>query len=288
MTAAAPERSAQANRPAGEVLLLGTPQTPPRAHSARLGRFELTLGLEPVWTITSHTVSSHVVVAQAFRRAAKGLVPVASQDLEPDVATAMDIEAIAFAESAIHDVALHKQRLSLHVPINFSSLSSGHGRRAVLQRLRSVGPAAGDLFVSELVAMPERVSRAGLVETAGVLRSNCRAVIGRYPQGWPSLEGWKDAGLAAVAFDFASAVIGKGGPEQIQEAGRLAGRVTTGLVGYGLRNRSEILAAWAAGFTHVSGRVISEGVGPLFSSTRFNPLDLYNRQSKAAGASDWT
>jgi hypothetical protein len=55
-------------------------------------------------------------------------------------------------------------------------------------------------------------------------------------------------------------------------------------VGYGFPSSSLMLAAWAAGFTHLGGKALSEEITRPRSIVRLQPVDIFARGHRAAEA----
>jgi len=52
-------------------------------------------------------------------------------------------------------------------------------------------------------------------------------------------------------------------------------RVAPALMAYAVPNTAVLLAAWAAGFTHVGGELIDRYSDSILQPLRLNPIDLY-------------
>jgi hypothetical protein len=88
---------------------------------------------------------------------------------------------------------------------------------------------------------------------------------------------WRGLGLSGIAYDFIDEVqTGSEAITRVREFGASCAGVATALIGYAISTRPMLLAAWGAGFTHISGAPISDKFPDVRAAVRFLPADIYS------------
>ena len=173
----------------------------------------------------------------------------------------------------------------LHVPIHFRSLASANGRARILVALKSISPSASTTVIMVLKGLDGGTPQSRILEATTLLKGNCRAVVAQPDTLDLKVDRWRGAKLSGIAIDFSE--LGKNvGTVPSESLCRFAEHLqgaTPALIAYSVSNSAEILAAWAAGFTHVGGDCIPlEGSASRLASYRVSPTDIYRASRSAA------
>ena len=183
------------------------------------------------------------------------------------------------AASALHILKEQREkRFGLHIPIQIRTLNSIPGRQAVLARLRSSVVPTSEALVVCLQGLDAGVPRMVLETAVSALRPACLGVVARAPSLCTDVSAWRGARLSAVSFDFNDAPPGDDA-ELSQALSRFAANaagVGSTLIGHSLTSRARVIAAWAAGFTHLSGDVLEQRAALPFTPVRFEAASLYD------------
>jgi len=230
---------------------------------------------QPVWAVKKRAVASYRLqpLAQAGARSGEPNGDMA------EVTTRQIIEHdLQVLDHAMEILGTERsRRFGLHVPLQIRSLNSIPGRQAVLTRLRASPVDTREAMVICLEGLDAGVPQMVLETAVSVLRPVCLGVVGRAPSLTTDVSFWRGSKLSAVSFDFNDLPQTEHG-DLTQALARFvdhAQAVSGTLIGYSLTTRARLLAAWAAGFTHLSGDVLEERVGLPFTPVRFEPANLY-------------
>jgi hypothetical protein len=198
-----------------------------------------------------------------------------------DVATTHEIVGVDLIvlEEALDTLSRARAggRFGVHADIHISSLSTSAGRQALLSRLSAAGREAARRLVVELVGLGLGVPPAVLDAAVASLTPFTLGVVARAPSLATDMRAWRSAHLAAVSYDLAD-LPPADGVAMGEAMGRFAAQaapVARGVIAHSATTRAQALAAWAAGFTDISGDVLSESGAGSFMPMRFAPEDLY-------------
>ena len=112
-----------------------------------------------------------------------------------------------------------------------------------------------------------------------MIRHFARAVLARAPSEKSQVLRWAGCGLNGLSVDCSHiGTSDRAAFSRFSTFARRAGALAPACVAYGLQSRGLILAAWAAGFTHVAGPAIATEAGAL-GGVRLRPVDLWGRQA---------
>lgn len=242
---------------------------------------QLMFHLDPVWHVAREAVVSFVVRTVAVQRTPGGEVaPVDVTELTPGASAALTIQRLIFIDELLGDDP-SGPAFAVHCPISLIALSYSGARTAVLGELRRlVHGGRRERLIIELIHLPEGLPESRLSEAIAQLRPYARAVVARAPSLATDVSLWARCGARAVVHEAPS-----GGPDSSEnvllaalpgaaERARQAG-LMVGL--YGVRSGSIALAAWSAGFSHLSGDHITGRVGSDPVAQRFTVRDLYRK-----------
>ena len=235
--------------------------------------------LDPVWHVAREAVVSFVVRTVAVQRLASGEVePVEPAGLAPGASAALNIQRLVFIDELLSG---GDGPIVIHAPISLNGLSYSGTRTAILGELRRlVEGGRRDRLIIELIHVPEGLPHSRLAEAIAQVRPYARGVLVRAPSFSTDVGGWLRCGAAGVIHETPA-----GGPGSSDKAvlaalpgvadrARQAG-LTAGL--YEVRSGSVALAAWTAGFSHLSGDHITARLGTDAVAQRFTVMDLYRK-----------
>jgi hypothetical protein len=246
-----------------------------RARSARLvvsGQPALSVvhTTEPVWNISQRVVTSFLMQPKVYRARS-------FEKVEPSRQIAEQLATIGIdqAESRLLEGLAGGSKFAAHLPIPFLAASGGATRQRLQQRLRALPLEVRRLLILELTGISDGLPSGRMAETVAALRPHCRAVLARASSPLVRLGHWRQCRLSGVTLDCSR--LAPDDPRSMQRLTAFAeeaNAVSRTLVGYGLASRSLTLAAWAAGFTHLSGAAVQQTQGRP-RAMRWEPTDLY-------------
>lgn len=240
--------------------------------------------LDPVWHVTKEAVVSFVVRTVAVQHATGGDVePVDVAGLTPGAAAALTIQRLVFLGELLGDRDRPGPSIAIHVPISLNALSYSGARTAVLGELRRlVDGDRRDRLIIEVMHVPEGLPEGRLSEAIAQVRSYARGVLVRAPSLATDVSVWSRCGAVGVIHEAQASgpatseklmlAALPGAVDRARAAGLLAGL-------YGVQSGSVALAAWSAGFSHLSGDHITGRLGADPVAQRFTVMDLYRKQA---------
>lgn len=238
--------------------------------------------LDPVWHVAKEAVVSFVVRTVAVQHLASGEVePVDVAGLTSSGAAALTIQRLIFLGELLGDEDRPGPSIVIHVPVSMNALSYSGTRTAVLGELRRlVKGDRRDRLIIELNHVPEGVPESRLSEVIAQVRSYARGVLVRAPSLATDVSVWSRCGAVGVIHETqfqgssssekATLAALPGAVERARHAGLSAGL-------YGVQSGSVALAAWSAGFSHLSGDHITGRLGSDPVAQRFTVMDLYRK-----------
>lgn len=257
--------------------ILAVPRIPAQTLVSSTGRLEAMFLAEAIWHISPQVVTSFAIEPLAFTPNEYGaLTPCCSTCLPPSLGAELTLGVIEFAKALFARGLAAGERFALHIPLPLNVLTVSQSRYPILKALREIDPAARALLILELTDLPSGLPQSRMVETVSMVKGLGRAVLARVATLDIDLGPWRRCGLNGVALDGyelqrSDTTVAKRLADFVQQAHLVAEAV----VCHRLSSRSLILAAWAAGFTHVSGSALTEEVGGVRGALRVHASDLY-------------
>ena len=246
------------------------------------GEIQAIFYLDPVWHVAREAVVSFVVRTVAVQRALDGeLEPVDLPSLTTGAAAALTIQRLVFVSELLGVEDRPGSAIVIHAPVSLNALSHSGTRTAVLGELRRLveGGRRARLII-ELMHVPEGLPGSRLAEAVAQLRPYARTVLAHAPSLATDVSGWPRCGVGGVIHQVPSTGIAStekailaalpGAIDRARQAG-----VSASL--YDVQTGSVALAAWTAGFSHLSGDHITARLGSDPVAQRFSVLDLYQR-----------
>lgn len=230
----------------------------------------VTTTAEPIWHLTARAVVSYELRPEILSNARPSQWPT----IGPRAAREVALAGVAHAGKLL--TGEPPLNAGLHVAVPLGALAHSGARYSVLEELKRIDPALRRLLILELTGVAEGAPQGRVAELVGMLAPYCRAVLARAPGLKVGLSSWRGTGLAGVTFDGSTlAAEDRSASAQLEGFADAALAVAPACIGYRLATRSLLLAAWAQGFTHVSGPPVSECLGGATLARRLQPDELY-------------
>ena len=225
--------------------------------------------VEPIWNIGQQVVASYLMQPTVYLTSSSRIAEPSRFAAEQLVSVGVDQAAARIIEGAARGL-----KFALHLPIPFLGVASASARYRAQRHLADLPPEVRRLLVLDLTGIAEGLPHGRMAETVAALAPVCRAVLARAPSPTARLSQWRNSHLAGVSLDCSAL-----DPDDPHSMARMTGfttaaaQVSKTVIGYGLASRSLTLAAWAAGFTHVTGAAVQPDA-PL-CALRWDAADLY-------------
>jgi hypothetical protein len=258
--------------------------SPARAHKTGDPLADLTYCYRPSWDPARGVIAAYLCVpllSEAPGSIGRHRAAVVLQN-DPAALERPDFAVLNHVIGVIDALVREKRRLLVTLPVRYETLSAAACRRHYIEILQArLGAEAASLLVIELVAVPEGVPQARLLEISSPLRAHARAVIACLPPEITEFGQFAASRIAAVGCDLTQ----QGGSELalMQQMARFnRGAAKAGIATYlrGIRSLSLATAALGAGFTHIDGDVIAATVDQPRGIVEFSLFDLYNPSLK--------
>lgn len=228
--------------------------------------------LQPVWNVQKGAVAAFLIRSVVLEVSAAGeLRPPDPEDLSARCHLELALRAMAFAEEVW--TGSEGPPPALHLPIAFGGLTHSSARtRVIAQLTRMKAHGADRLLFVEVVDVPDALPLLTLSALVTQIKPFVRGVLARTRQP-EDVASWRSSGLSGVVW----------APSSEREADwRCANRLTTAAresrlaaAFYGVTTSAGLMRAWAAGFSHLSGDLVSKAYGDVSVARRFCPRDLY-------------
>lgn len=193
----------------------------------------------------------------------------------------LDFAILDHVINVLDNLVREKRRLLITVPVRFETLTAAANRRRYIDALSRLSGEAAALLVVELVAVPDGVPQARLLEISSPLRAHARAVIARLGPETADFAQFAGSRIAAVGCNISR----QSGSELalMQQMARFSrGAAKAGIATYlrGIRTVSLATAALGAGFAHIDGDAIAAAITLPRGIVQFSLFDLYNPPHK--------
>ncbi|MDB5421737.1 MAG: hypothetical protein JWR59_1684 [Brevundimonas sp.] len=235
------------------------------------------LYLEPVWNLRQGAVAAFRIRSVVLHEAANGgFVPTASHDLTPRCELALTQRRLAFAEEVW--TSCPGAPPALHLPVSFGGLTHSSARTGLvsyLTRLRARDPQR--LLVLELSDWPLGLPAPSLATLVTQMKPFVRGLLA-YTDKPADIVRWRQSGLCGVVWrtpdDSPADTRQLAGFAEAARCARMAAGFSE------VHSHSQFMQAWAQGFSHLSGELISRTFGDPLVPQRFDAHDLYARKGR--------
>jgi hypothetical protein len=203
---------------------------------------EVRLGVQAVRNLKRNLVTSYLI-----ERSTQPAVDDTADLLQVDIAV------MAYAATLMHEHKTTGGRLTLHVPISYTSAASIRGRELALQIMRSHREQAREIILIEIAQLDPGVPPSRLLETVSLLKPFCLGVLARVRPSLKALAAVKDCGLRGLVLEAhgLGQTPAEVGP-RLKAFADAAHGIAPNLIVHGLNRPDLIETAMAAGFTHAS------------------------------------
>lgn len=239
-------------------------------------------GLVPVWNVRSHAITSFLIEAQALEVDGLGAPVCRPTATLPCIqAGEVALRALMAAEDLI-GADPERPRVGLHVPLPLGALASSGPRYRILRTLRDMPEQVRRYLLLELVDLPLGFPQGRMAELVAMLAPHVRGVIARAPSLETDVARWRGGGLSGVSLDGARLdPAGREIPAKLSRFAKNVRHIGPACVAYGLEANCLLMAAWAAGFSHLGGPAVSRRAQDVVAM-RFVPADIYQARTLKA------
>lgn len=243
---------------------------------------DISYSFRPSWDPGRGVIAAYLCAAELFeepsgrRREAHLILGNDNSALEK-----LDFAVLDHVIAVLDGLVREKRRLLITAPVRFETLTSAANRRRYIDALSRLSADSAALLVVELVAVPEGVPQARLLEISSPLRAHARAVIARLAPETADFAQFAGSRIAAVGCNISR----QSGSELalMQQMARFSrGAAKAGIATYlrGVHTVSLATAALGAGFAHVDGDAIAAAIALPRGIVQFSLFDLYNPPHK--------
>jgi hypothetical protein len=240
---------------------------------------ELEMMPEPTWNVGARVVASFLLRPAMWLTEGDNPPRTAEcGELPPSLAGEVAVSGLAYAAELIGDLGV---QVALHAPLPLNAITYSTSRYRLLHALRDLPKQVKRFLILEITELAGGLPQSRMTELVGMLAPYCRAVLARAPSEMVDVSAWRGCGLSGVTLDCRHLdATDRGAQFRLETFARKAAEASTACVGYGLPTSSLMLAAWAAGFTHLGGPALSREVATPKTLVRLQPAELFAAKKK--------
>jgi len=229
---------------------------------------------EPTWNVAARAIASHLLrVEVSLGMPEEAPRPTPAALLSPDIAADAALAGLDHAATLIGSGAV---QVALHAPILLSALTYSTSRYRLLHALRGYPSQVRRYLVLEIVGLTDGLPQCRLAELVGILNPYAAAVLARAPSELSDVSSWRRCGLKGVTLDGSHlSPSDRSVQYRLGRFAKASTEVARACVAYGLRSRSLMFAAWAGGFTHLSGPALLGEISEPTTVLRVGPAELF-------------
>jgi hypothetical protein len=204
---------------------------------------EVRIAVEPVVNLRRDLVTSFLI----DRTAVPGVT-------DPADRLQVDAAVLTYAVSLLQEHKARGGKLTLHLPVSYSSVASVKAREATLRMIRRTQAIARETVLIEIDDLDAGIPPSRLIEVVSLIKPFCLGVLGRVRPTRKALDAVKGCGLKGLVLD-AGGGLGRTPAEDaivlraFVEAGSA---IAPNLIVHGLADPVMVDVAKAAGVTHAS------------------------------------
>ncbi len=205
---------------------------------------EVRLGVEAVWNLRRDLVTSFLI-----ERAAHPATQDPSDELQVDIAV------MAYASQLLQEHKSTGGRLTLHLPISFSSVASVRARELSIKMMRHLHAAMRETTLIEISNLDPGVPPSRLIEVVSLIKPFCLGVLARVRPSKKALDAVRGCGLKGLIVEGSS--LGRNPAEVgalMKAFAETARGIAPNIIVHGLEDQMMIELAKTAGLTHASVR----------------------------------
>lgn len=204
---------------------------------------EVKIAVEPVVNLRRDLVTSFLV----DRESVPGVT-------DPADRLQVDTAVLTYAVTLLQEHKTRGGKLTLHLPVSYSSVASVKAREATLRMIRRTQEIARETVLIELDDLDAGIPSSRLLEVVSLIKPFCLGVLGRVRPTRKALDAVRGCGLKGLVLDAGGGI----GRTPAEDAIVLRAFVEAGvsiapnLIVHGLADPVMIEVAKAAGVTHAS------------------------------------
>jgi hypothetical protein len=205
---------------------------------------EVSLGVEAVWNLRRDLITSFVIE--------RASAPPAT---DPADLLQVDIAVMAYASQILQEHKTTGGRLTLHLPISYSSVASARSRELSIKMMRHLHAAMRETTLIEIANLDPGVPPSRLIEIVSLIKPFGLGVLARVRPTRKALDAVRGCGLKGLILD--AGALGRNRAETVtlmKAFADAAHGIAPNLIVHGLDDISMVEAARAAGLTHASVR----------------------------------
>jgi len=235
-------------------------------------RYRIVFSIEPIWNVYKRAVGAFVLNPLVFTLGGD-VVPADLDEVSLKDLTAIDAAVLAAATELLPTDGT--PGCAVHVPVHLRVASTDFGRHQLGSKLASARQGRSGRLVACLKGLDRGTPPSRIAQAAAFLKPHCQGVVARCSTPDADLSSWGDARLSAVALDLGELPFDGDTLHLLARFAEKASGVATALIAHRVRDRPALTGAWAAGFTHVSGDVITSRVIEQMVAVRVPPETLW-------------
>lgn len=237
---------------------------------------------QPMWNLRHQAITSYFAIASARNVFGNQLWDEAIRHEFSSIISPAELDTFV-TRTVMRDIAQHVaqgNRVLVGWPVHFETLATRVSRDAYMELCRELPEAVRQLLVFELCGLPAGIPNSRIIDVTGVLCPFCRNIMVRISADHKRFDVLHTGNIDAVGFSLSGF--------HVSDAQRIAmmnqfveGASRAGLRTYihGLADRTQALAAVAAGFEWISGPAVEQPLEALGRMRRFSVQDLYRSSS---------
>jgi len=205
---------------------------------------EVSLGVEAVWNLRRDLVTSFLIE--------RASAPPAT---DPADLLQVDVAVMAYASQLLEEHRSTGGRLTLHLPISYSSVASRRSRELTIKMMRHLHTAMRETTLIEIADLDPGVPPSRLIEVVSLIKPFCLGVLARVRPSRKALDAVRGCGLKGLVLEAGG--LGRSAAEiapMLKAFADAAHGIAPNLIVHGLEDIRMVEAARAAGLTHASVR----------------------------------
>jgi hypothetical protein len=203
---------------------------------------DVRLGVEAVWNLRRDLVTSFLIE--------RASAPAAT---DPSDLLQVDIAVMAYASELL---AEHRQtggRLTLHLPISYSSVASTRARELSIKMMRHLHQAMRETTLIEISNLDPGVPPSRMIEVVSLIKPFCLGVLARVRPSRKAIDAVRGCGLKGLIVEASGMSRNPAEMGVLMKAfAEAAHGVAPNLIVHGLEDQMMIELAKSAGLTHAS------------------------------------
>jgi len=242
-------------------------------------RYRIVFSVDPIWNVYKRAVGAYVVNPLVFALSGGETRPADLSEVSLKDLTAIDAAVLTAAADLLPTDGT--PGCAVHVPLHLRVASTDFGRHQLGARLATARPGRSGRLVACLGGLDRGTPPSRIAQATAFLKPHCQGVVARCSAADADPSCWADARLSAVALDLSELPLDSDGFHLLARFAEKASGVATALIAHRVCSLPALTTAWAAGFTHVSGDVITSCVMEQMVAVRVRAETLWAAQVRS-------